>query len=169
MSPTIKQKKAVPVFLVVLVLACLAVLRGAQAAQPPDIQNVNEFNPPYRHTFSYRMEPGVNFATDNIALPAGKTLVVEFVSARILLPAGEQPTSLTITSVQESGLDTSAHDLLWNFVAPVEGQRDLFIASQQIRFYVVEGEHIEISCSRNTSEGFAIGHGHITGYLVTTP
>jgi hypothetical protein len=170
MSPSLKQKKAIPVFPVALVLACFAISRSAQAAEPSGVQNVSQFNPPYRHSFSLFMNEGEFGATQKIALPAGKTLVVEFVSARAELPAGEQPILLRIESL--GGLlerETSLHDLLWNFVGRVAGQRDVFIASQQIRFYAVEGELIEISATRNTGEGFFGANVDITGYLVTTP
>ena len=170
MSPSIKPKKAIPLFLVALVLACFAISRSAQAAEPSGIQNVSQFNPPFRRSVGLFMDSGVIFDARQFALPAGKTLVVEFVSATTSMPAGEQPILLRISSLEPIRLRaTSEQDLLWNFVGPVNGQRDFFIASQQIRLYAVEGELIEIAASRNASEGFASISVNVTGYLVTTP
>jgi hypothetical protein len=72
------------------VLACFAISRSAQAAQPPDIQNVNVFNTPFQRVIVVSIDPGSIVNQETIAIPAGKTLVVEFVSATVGLPAGEQ-------------------------------------------------------------------------------
>jgi ABC-type sugar transport system substrate-binding protein len=110
MSPSIKQKTAIPVFLVALVLACFAISRSAQAAEPSGIQSVSQFNPPFRQRITISMDHGTNFAARQFALPAGKTLVVEFVSAEASLPAGEQPIELQIASLEPKFLrKTSSH------------------------------------------------------------
>src|SRR6266480_4168789 len=120
MSPSIKQKKAIPVFLVALVLACFAISRSAQAAQPSDIQNVNVFNTPFPVFLIIGIDPGKTGTGDSVDIPAGKTLVVEFVSVYGVVPAGEQLTRLTLTSPASGGAD-----LLWNFQASAR-DRDIF-------------------------------------------
>ncbi len=89
MIASIKQKKTIPVFLVALVLACFAISRSVQAAQPPNVQNVNEFNTPFQREFFIEIPPGLNFGAADVAIPLDKTLVVEFVSVSGNFPAGE--------------------------------------------------------------------------------
>jgi hypothetical protein len=156
MSPSIKQKKAIPVFLVALVLACFAISRSVQAA---------EFNTPFQRAFGMRLDPGQSGGADQIPIPAGKTLVVEFVSASTELPAGEQPILII-----EQNLNAWV-DLLLNFAVSYHnltlGSRDVFITSQQIRLYATG--NITIGFIRDVTKGEASTSGHVIGYLVDTP
>jgi hypothetical protein len=152
MSPWIKQKAAVPVVLVALMLAWSAISRSVQAA---------EFNTPFQREFGMRLDPGQIGGEDHVTIPAGKTLVVEFVSAFTELPAGEQPIRLAI----ESGFGAVV-ELLSNFAASGRA-RDVFITSQQIRLYA-RGQ-ITIGFNRDVTTGEAAVFGHVIGYLVDTP
>jgi hypothetical protein len=98
MSPSIKQKTAIPVFLVAIVLACFAILRSVQAAEPNGIQAVNIFNMPFQRDGFAIIRPGGGFDNVVFDIPAGKTLVVEFVSVFGDFPAGEQATQLSIST-----------------------------------------------------------------------
>ena len=69
MSLSIKQKTAIPVFLVALVLACFAISRSVQAAQPLDVQNVNGFNTPFQGGFFIGIQPGETIASQDITIP----------------------------------------------------------------------------------------------------
>jgi len=142
------------------VLAHFAILRSAQAAQSPGIQNVNEFNTPFQRTFHLQIDTDRFADTEYFDIPAGKTLVVEFVSAKADLPAGEQPINLAILS------PNFVHSLIWNFQGS-ENEKDIFVGAQQIRLYAVD--QIGVTVSRNNSEGFASINAHVTGYLVNTP
>jgi hypothetical protein len=113
MSPSIKQKVAIPVFLVALVLACSAISRSVQAAQPPDIQNVNVFNTPFQRAVIIGMPDGLLGTDEVVDIPAGKTLVVEFVSVEARLPAGEQ----LIGCFFETGFTNVRANVFMNFQA----------------------------------------------------
>jgi len=167
MSTSIKQKEAIHVFLVALVLAYFAILLSAQAAQPPDIQNVNEFNTPFQRTFSIEIKHGENRGQADIETPFEKTLVVEFVSMRGNFPAGEHPIDLKVTG--EGGGVVEAH-LLWNFQASAN-DRDFFIASQQIRLYEnpKRTRGLSVFVTRDVAVGDASISGSVIGYIVNTP
>jgi hypothetical protein len=168
MSPSIEQKKAIPVFLVALVLACFTILRSAQAGQPPDIQNVNVLPPPpppFQRSLIITLESGQTSSSDSVGIPAGKTVVVEFVSARALFPAGEQLMRFVLFTpgfVNPSG----TADLLWNFQAS-NGNTDFFVTSQQIRLY--GRDRLEAAVFRDVGAGTAQVRVNVIGYLVNTP
>ena len=166
MSPSFKQKK-IPAFLVALVLACFAISRGVQAAQPPDIQNVNEFNTPFQRTFFFHLINGELEANSvTIDIPAGKTLVVEYVSAYVELAPGEHPVALYfISSFGAGGVRAS---LFLNFQASTNNA-DFFVASQQIRLYVTPGQNLLAHFRRDVDAGFAGITATVIGYLVNTP
>ena len=168
MSPSIKQKKAIPVFLVALVLACFAILRSAQAGQPPDIQNVNVLPPPpqpFQRPLDITMESGQTSSSASVPIPAGKTVVVEFVSARAVFPAGEQLVRFVLFTPNFINPMGTA-DLLWNFQAS-NGNTDFFVTSQQIRLY--GRDRLEAVVSRDVGAGAAVIRANVIGYLVNTP
>jgi hypothetical protein len=168
MSPSIKQKKAIPVFLVALVLACFAILRSAQAGQPPDIQNVNVLPPPpppFQRPLDITMESGRTSSSASVVIPAGKTVVVEFVSARALLPAGEQLVRFVLFT-PDFVHPIGTADLLWNFQAS-NGNTDFFVTSQQIRLY--GRDRLEAAVFRDVGAGTAVIRVNVIGYLVNTP
>ena len=162
MSPSIKQKKAIPVFLVALVLACFAISRSAQAAQPLDIQNVNVFNTPFQRLVIVELFPGENLKQESVTIPAGKTLVVEFVSVEAHLPAGEQP---IICSFTADNLAAIAR-VFMNFQASTS-VTDFFIGSQQIRLYAKD--RLIFAIRRDVGAGKAEIVANVVGYLVNTP
>jgi hypothetical protein len=163
MSPSIKQKAAIPVFLVPLLLACFAILRSAQAAQPSDNANVNVFNTPFQRVIVVSIDRGSLDNSQTIAIPAGKTLVVEFVSAIVNLPAGEQVTRLGLAT---RGIGLGNVDLLPNFLAS-ENDRDFFVASLQIRLYAKD--ELVASVSRDVGAGAGQANVNVIGYFVNTP
>jgi len=165
MIASIKQKKTIPVFLVALVLACFAISRSVQAAQPPNVQNVNEFNTPFQREFFIEIPPGLNFGAADVAIPLDKTLVVEFVSVSGNFPAGEHPIELLFFANNPFAGRATAH-LLWNFQASAN-DRDVFVASQQIRLY--GKDELDVFLGRDVSAGRGVMNVHVSGYLVNTP
>ena len=160
MSPSIKQKKA-SLFLVALVLACFAISRSIQAAQPPDIQNV--FNTPFQRRLVIDLPPGLLGRGEVVAIPAGKTLVVEFVSVKADFPAGEQPIAFFL---ETDGGQYIAVDLFMNFQASAD-DRDAFVGSQQIRLYAKN--RLGLVVHRDVGAGAARIFASFIGYLVNTP
>jgi len=108
-----------------------------------------------------RIDPGLTGTGDSVDIPAGKTLVVEFVSVYGVVPAGEQLTRLIVTSPRGGGAD-----LLWNFQAS-ERDRDIFVASQQIRLYARDS--LGVSVDRDLAVGTGVINVLVNGYLVNTP
>jgi hypothetical protein len=121
--------------------------------------NVNGFNTPFQRGFFINIQPGETAASQDITIPDGKTLVVEFVSAFGNLPAGEQPLALNIAQ-------SAIAFLVWNFQASAN-DRDFFVASQQIRFYAKN--QLRVNVDRDVTAGSATVHGTVIGYLVNTP
>jgi hypothetical protein len=164
MSPSVKQKTAIPVFLVTLVLACFAISRSAQAAEPSGIQNVSQFNTPFQRTFSVGIPPGTDLGDAVVNIPAGKTLVVEFVSVLGTFPAGEHP---VVTAFELS--NGVRANVFMNFQASsiLFCDRDVFVGSQQMRLYAKD--QLRMVVIRDLTAGAAHINGDVIGYLVDTP
>jgi hypothetical protein len=108
----------------------------------------------------------IDFAvSDTVKVPAGKMLIVEFVSVKAFIPTGE-----SITVMELSAEKGKSHSLVWQLVgSKPELSVDVFAASQQIRMYTTFGLWIELVRHK---KGNQIGFGHgdasavVTGHLV---
>jgi len=92
-------------------------------------------------------------------VPAGKRLVVEFVSLAYEVPVGQ---SIVNTHVVYGGTD--GQTLLATFQGNDPGGNANFTTSQQTRFYV-DGR-LTIFCNRNSGAGTGRVFAGISGYLV---
>jgi hypothetical protein len=78
--------------------------------------------------------------SDLVNIPAGKMLVVEFVSLKAFIPTGE-----SITAMQLLAEKGNTHSLVWQLVgSQPENSLDVFVASQQIRMYLKSNLRIEL-------------------------
>ena len=92
---------------------------------------------------------GTSLTTTIFTAPLGKRLVIEYVSARILMPLGQKVSFQVQLSVGPS-------IPLVNVPAISQGTffaEDLFIASQQVRIYVDPGVGVSLVTSRSTTSG----------------
>ncbi len=96
-------------------------------------------------------------------VPAGKVLVVEFISGELVLPSGQQAEIRTTTS-HSSGFFTH-HNLYLRYQRPVSS-RYQYIVSQPFRMYIDEENNLGIRAVRTDTTDNSYGTFWITGYLV---
>ena len=94
------------------------------------------------------------------AVPAGRILVVEYVSGIVQLPNGES------SVLQFSKLQSTLGFSYLAFQGLTGGGYANLISSHPIRMYLDENEQLEIELSRNPADGLGLGQVVITGYYV---
>jgi hypothetical protein len=99
-----------------------------------------------------------------IEVPAGKRLVIEHVSMRAVMPAGQKPISVQITDTRHFN-----QYLVSFFQGTSIGGHDIYIASQAVRQRVPPGERVCLSFSRNSVDGVADVRWGISGYFINYP
>ena len=113
----------------------------------------------------------VEFATDQLGaqtsftVPAGKLLVIEFVSAAVGIDQGSVPIFSVTTTV--NGVPVS-HQLLTNPVGPGGGYAQTYSVSQNMRLYAAPGTEVILYAGR-TLGGRGAMHVSLSGYLVPAP
>jgi hypothetical protein len=115
---------------------------------------------PFQHALNLTMNAGESFSFAQVAIPAGKLLVVEYVSGLATLPSGQQMKWLYINTAPTSLFE---HILPFN----LQSASQIFIASGPVRMYLMGG--LEIGVARNGTAGSAPVEASITGYLVDAP
>jgi len=96
-------------------------------------------------------------------VPAGKVLVVEFISGELNLPIGQSAEIRTTTS-NPSGFFT--HHNLYLRYQRAKATTNQYIVSQPFRMYIDESNNLGIRAIRNSTTGSSNGTFWITGYLV---
>ena len=98
-------------------------------------------------------------------VPAGKILVVEFVSGQLGVPGG-QGVEIHFVQSHPSG-SFLQHKLLHRYQYTDSGGDNEYIVSQLVRLYVDEANALHVRVTRNTSTGDNIwGDFWMTGYYV---
>ena len=138
---------------------------------PLEIRSVEEAPPccvprrPFRKSFFLVGEDGKSGASSDFVVPSGKRLVIENVSVRGQIPAGEQ---------LQVGFNYTASGTLMRQEFPVTFQvhrssEDVFVASQQMRVYVDGDENIHFFGVRNPTHDIFQVVFSFSGYLVDLP
>ena len=115
---------------------------------------------PARHAFerSFSCTASTDVAcTDNFFVPAGQRLVIEYVSAVVILPPGQKGL-FRVTTIVQSDTPLTHHILL-------STQGDLLVASTPTRLYADPGTRINFVAVRDTPGAITL-RGTISGYLV---
>jgi hypothetical protein len=130
---------------------------------------VRDVDNPARHPFQFYgtlSKTGGNFQTDNqIAVPAGKRLVIETVTVQAFVPAGQK----LLAQINLVGGGTFAqHNLM---LTPQGGFNfdllDYFAATESMRLYADQGSAVPFSLTRSSSDAnFWGGSYTVSGYLV---
>jgi hypothetical protein len=155
-----------------LVLATTTLLTGhahAQFLSPiHDVDNAArqavQFSAGVEFTDGFR-DSGTTF---NFTVPAGKRLVIETISARIFVPAGQQVVAQISTELNNS----SAFVFLpFNFKFTEDlFPEDDYIATIPVRIYSDPGTRPSVLVRRNSTQGeSASGSVQCFGYLINLP
>jgi len=110
-------------------------------------------------------ETGTNVSTVNVAtVPAGKRLVIEFVSMTGQVPAGQHVEIMEITT--SSGIGGVSHAFVIHAQPDAVSGDALFRANQSLKLYANAGTQVSALFRRSSTLGQANYHLTISGYLV---
>ena len=136
------------------------------AANPVPVFTTNSsdnWQPFQAHASS--IQSGTNVSTANIAtVPAGKTLIIEYVAMDAQVPPGQHAEIMEIT-VSNSGGGLSFPFVIHAQPAAVIGD-SLFRSNQALKLYSVAGSTVRALWRRNSSAGSATFQVLISGRLV---
>jgi hypothetical protein len=146
-------------------------------ASPVPARDVdNPARQPFFGQFDVSISNGSNSGFGNLAtsaVPAGKRLVIEYISALTSVPSGQK---VTVIEIITAGAPGGAASLTWlgaDFKATFDGL-DRFITSQPVRLYADSGAAIgspavRAYVSRDGDGGIGYSFVNISGYLVDVP
>jgi hypothetical protein len=141
---------------------------GNTAASPLPVVNINDAAQPFQAGVGVT-QTGTNVSLVTIAtVPAGKRLVIEFVSMLGQVPPGEHVELLELNTIADP-FGGATHELLVNEQPAAVSGDALFRASQQVRLYANAGSQVKALFRRSSSAGDATYTATISGYLVDVP
>ena len=134
------------------------------AANPVPVSFTSDPLEPFQAAAS-TTETGTNVSTLNVAtVPAGKRLVIEFVSMTGQVPAGQHLEIMEITT--SSGLGGVSHAFVIHTQPDAVSGDALFRANQSLKLYANAGTQVSALFRRSSTLGLANYHLTISGYLV---
>ncbi len=136
-------------------------------ANPLPVRNVdNAVMHPFHVGTNLGIPDGSTLATADLAVPAGKMAVIEYVSVLTLVAPNQRPLVLINA---KTGYETSQTYIPSTFQLTQFGY-DCWVASQQVRLYAEGGAAtISVQVSRDATAVPAISYISISGYLVEMP
>ena len=140
-------------------------------ARKPPCTPVCEVNNPDKHAFQANVEislpPGTEGQNGFVTVPAGKRLVIEYVSAQAFLPSGQKGLFSVIVSLQGQATGTW-HYLESTVVGPFGGQ-DCFQCGRLVKLYADPGTTVMLRTDRDSPTGSGLSRMTLSGHLVSVP
>lgn len=136
-------------------------------SKPVLTQNVNDGVTPFHQSVSGSFANGSISGSGIIAVPSGKRLVIEFASAFVNVPPGQNVFQIGLST--EIKGERVQHFLSRDAQGPHAGGADTFTASQSLRLYADGDTSVIFSLARSSgagSGGFAVT---VSGYLIDIP
>lgn len=163
----------------VIFSVCMLVAVGALAALRPEPVEAQmkpvltrDVDAPGRHPYQTIISVFVPDFLNSVdthagaAIPANKTLVIEFVSVSVIVPTGEKPL-FTVGGTVAGG--SIPFRIPLTFAGPAFAGKDEYRATQLVRIYS-DGDGVsgpDVACGHNIlGVGFAECDGSISGYLI---
>lgn len=166
------MKKSISTFCVaVILMMILPALTFAAAQKIKVINNENKFVPLYhigdKQPFQWGVmnvdfDPTQLGVSVSFTVPAGKCLVIEYVSGMVFVDIGNAVVFSVSTTVD--GV-LASHQLVLTPLGPAGGFAKGYTASQSMRLYADSGTKVMVYAG-NTLGGRATMHASISGYLV---
>ena len=129
-----------------------------------DTQNAYTFpKEPFQQEVTIKFPAGQREAFGSVSIPGGKRLVIEHVSARLTLPAGQKIFESRITTLQNAGGAEGYHYLSTNAEGSYSGS-DFFSISQSLRLYTAG--YAKFSFFRSDTAQTGLVNATVSGYLV---
>ncbi len=127
--------------------------------------NINDARQPFQLATN-STQNGTNVSVETIGtVPAGKRLVIEFVTMTGQVPAGQHAEIFEITTSTDP-LGGVSHQLVINPQPDAVIGDALFRSSQQVKLYANAGTQVNVLFRRSSSAGLATFGATISGYLV---
>lgn len=118
---------------------------------------------PFQTSVNFNQAPLSNASLVDVAtVPAGKRLVIEFVSVNAQIPAGQRMTGISLMAPRQ-------FYLLVNEQPPSAGGDAIFRAVQQLRLYASSGSTVQIGVFRSGNSGTGQFQVALSGYFEDAP
>jgi len=131
--------------------------------EPVPVQVVNDFRAQnaFQKCVEDDLEPAFEVSFD-FQIPDGKRLVIELITAQVVVPAEERARLRLVT---RSGTDVYKFDLALASQGRVGGQAEVLVATHTIRAYA-DSEDFQVNVNRDNEETPAQAIICVSGYLV---
>jgi len=145
------------------------------ASGPPAPLAVEDVNNPAFQPFQKQVQLtwviGVTDTLVSFPVPAGKRLVIEFVSIACILPIGQNPTTILFRLNDDGHFGYVEHF----FFTPLQGNVsvgsnfNVFVCSTPTRLYCDPGSSVQVQAGRNSTVESGTVKVSISGYYVNVP
>jgi hypothetical protein len=173
-----------------VVIASLAVVpaHADKPSTPVTVQNPVTLNPetenpvtvlgdvtnpalqPFQQELFISTPEGLLGGQQSFIVPAGKRLVIEFVSFGVTWPTGQATTRVFIEVCNSTGNACPINYYLpASFQANEFGGDSFFVASSPTRLYADPGSEVTVAVRRNVTTGTGLATVGVSGHLVTLP
>jgi hypothetical protein len=123
---------------------------------------------PFQHFGTFQIEAPAFGGNDSFTVPAGKRLVIEYVSFRSnILTGGNQIVSFSIQN--QGGGSIGGFGYVPETTIESAVNTTGFIAHEQVRLYCDPGTNVNVSAIRNSTVGSDTASYTLTGFFVNLP
>ncbi|MEP7273874.1 MAG: hypothetical protein ABI882_20405 [Acidobacteriota bacterium] len=141
---------------------------GNGDTHPVPVKPVSVVRQPFQASANGAFVGGSVSGSAFIAVPAGKRLFIEYATAFIVVPTGQNVHQLSLATT--IGGAAVPHQLTRNFAGPhFSGTDDVFSAGQETHLYADGGTSVAFSIARNSSVGTGTISVSLSGYLEDMP
>ena len=137
----------------------------------PSCTPVCEVNNPDKYPFQANVDISLPAGTEGqngfVTVPAGKRLVIEYVSGQAFLPTGQKALFSVIVSLQ--GQATGTWHYLESTVVGPFGSQDCFQCGRPVKLYADPGTTVMLRTDRNSPTGAGLSRMTLSGHLVSVP
>jgi hypothetical protein len=147
-------------------LAAILAFPGPVSALDTVTANTYTFpKEPFQNQVVIKFTAGKKEGFGNFKVPSTKLLVIEHVSARIGLPAGQKIYEARITTRHSGSVVPVEHYLSTNFEGSTNGS-DFYSISHGLRLYAINTYSVEFAFFRTDSTATGNVYATVSGYLV---
>jgi hypothetical protein len=148
-------------------VATLVQVANTSANPVPTQDTENPARSPFQKELDFLITDGTIAATASFAVPAGKALVIDFVSGAAFQPAGETMRNYEIITTV-NGVDAVHSFAPGQITADAGGGTDQF-TSQPAVIYADQGSIVSFIAVRAQATGLTSGSVTVSGHLVNAP
>ncbi len=135
----------------------------------PDCAPVCEVNNPDKYPFQASVQVSLPAGTEGqngfVTVPAGKRLVIEYVSGQAFLPSGQKALFSVIVSLQ--GQSTGTWHYLESTVVGPFGSQDCFQCGRMVKLYADAGNTVMLRTDRDSPTGAGLSRMTLSGHLIS--